>query len=79
MIPHILELREKYVLTDLTVTSNFKSGFSWILYDYLKAHYGYWHKALSKKELLRLFAVETRKTYQKSTAEFKRGVLDVAI
>src|SRR5699024_3180771 len=79
MLPHILELKEKYVLTDLTVTSQFKSGFSWILYDYLKAHYGYWNKEFSKEALTRLFAVENRKTYQKSTSEFKRGVLNVAI
>ncbi|MEZ7173759.1 replication initiation protein, partial [Sporosarcina sp. OR05] len=38
MIPHILELKEKYVTTDLTITAQFKSGFSWALYDYLKAH-----------------------------------------
>src|SRR5690625_4965905 len=49
MIPHILELKEKYVSTDLTITSKFKSGFSWTLYDYLKAHYGYWHKPISKE------------------------------
>jgi len=79
MIPHILELKEKYVLTDLTITSNFRSGFSWILYDYLKAHYGYWHKELSKESLMKLFAVEDRKTYQKSTAQLKRSVFDVAI
>lgn len=79
MIPHILELKEKYVLTDLTITSNFRSGFSWILYDYLKAHYGYWHKELSKDSLMKLFAVEERKTYQNSTAQLKRSVLDVAI
>lgn len=79
MLPHILELKEKYVLTDLTITSNFKSGFSWILYEYLKALYGYWHKELSKDALMKLFAVENKKTYKKSTSEFKRGVLDVAI
>jgi len=28
---------------------------------------------------MKLFAVENRKTYQKSTSEFKRGVLNVAI
>lgn len=79
MLPHILELKEKYVLTDLTITSKFKSGFSWILYDYLKAHYGNWNKELSKEILMKLFSVEDRKTYQKSTSEFKRGVLNVAI
>src|SRR5699024_9983367 len=36
-------------------------------------------KELSKDSLMKLFAVEDRKTYQKSTSEFKRGVLDVAI
>lgn len=79
MLPHILELKEKYVSIDLTVTAKFKSGFSWILYDYLKAHYGYWHKPISKEALMKLFGVEDKKTYQKNTGEFKRGVLDVAI
>lgn len=78
MIHHILELK-KYTITDLTITAQFKSGFSWTLYDYLKAHYGYWHKLLSKEELMKLFGVEKRNTYIKSTAQFKRGVLDVAI
>lgn len=78
MIPHILELKEKYVTTDLTITSKFKSGFSWTLYDFLKAHYGFWHKLVSKEHLMKLFGVENRKTYQ-NTAQFKRGVLDVAI
>lgn len=78
-LPHILELKEKFVVTDLTITSNFRSGFSWILYDYLKAHYGYWNKELSKEAMLNLFAVEDKKTYQKNTNRFKKTVLDVAI
>lgn len=78
-LPHILELKEKYITTDLTITSKFKSGFSWTLYDYLKAHYGYWHKLLSKEELMKLFGVENKKTYQKNTSDFKKTVLDVAI
>lgn len=79
IVPHILELKEKYMITDLTITARFKSGFSWILYDYLKAHFGYWHKPLTKGALMKLFNVENRKTYIESTAQFKRGVLDVAI
>lgn len=78
MIPHILELKN-YSLTDLTIASKFRSGFSWTLYDYLKAHYGNWFKELSKEALMKLFNVEERVTYQKSTAQFKRSVLDVAI
>jgi len=77
-LPHILDLKEKYITTDLTITAKFKSSFSWTLYDYLKAHYGYWHKPISKDALMRLFGVEDKKTY-KNTAQFKRGVLDVAI
>lgn len=77
-IPHILELKN-YTLTDLTITSKFKSGFSWTLYDYLKAHYGNWFKKISKEALMKMFNVEDRATYQRSTSEFKRGVLDVAI
>lgn len=79
MVPHILELKEKFVTTDLSITAKFKSSFSWILYDFLKAHYGYWHKPMSKNALMRLFGVENKKTYRNNTGEFKRGVLDVAI
>jgi plasmid replication initiation protein len=79
MIPHILELKEKYIITDLTITSQFKSGFSWTLYEYLKAHYGYWHKPISKEALMRLFGVENKKTYQNNTGRFKDTVLDVSI
>lgn len=78
-LPHILELKDHYVLTDLAITAQFKSGFSWTLYEYLKAHYGYWHKEISKEALMKLFGVENRKTYQSSTSQLKRGVLDVAI
>ncbi|MFJ5625584.1 replication initiation protein [Peribacillus loiseleuriae] len=79
LIPHILELKEKYITTDLTITANFKSGFSWMLYDFLKAHYGYWHKPLSKESLMKLFGVEGKKTYVENTNRFKKTVLDVAI
>lgn len=79
MIPHILELKEKYVTTDLTITSQFKSSFSWTLYEYLKAHYGYWHKPISKESLMKLFSVENAKSYQKNTGLFRQKVLNVAI
>lgn len=79
VLPHIIGLKEKYITTDLTITSNFKSSFSWTLYDYLKAHYGYWHKPISKDAALKLFGVEDKKTYQKNSARFKETVLDVAI
>lgn len=79
ILPHIIEVKEKYITTDLTITSNFKSSFSWTLYEYLKAHYGYWHKSISKDALLRLFSVETKKTYINNSARFKKTVLDIAI
>jgi plasmid replication initiation protein len=79
IIPHILELKDRYNLTDLTIKSKFKSGFSWLLYDHLKACYGYWHKPFSKEALTRLFCVENTKSYQMNTSLFKKKVLDVAI
>ncbi|KAA0940621.1 replication initiation protein [Sporosarcina sp. ANT_H38] len=79
MIPHILELKDHYVTTDLTITSQFKSSFSWTLYEYLKARYGAYYLPVSKEALLRLFGVENRKTYQSNTGRFKETVLDVAI
>lgn len=79
MIPHILDLKERYNLTNLTITSNFKSSFSWKLYDYLKSHYGYWHKTITKEALMKLFGVDDKRTYQNNTGKFKQTVLDVAI
>lgn len=77
-LPHILNLKEKYITNDLTITSKFKSSYTWTLYDYMKGHYGYWHKEVSKVDLLKLFSVEGVPSY-KDSAQFKRGVLDVAI
>jgi len=79
MVPHILDLKNKYVLTDLTVTANFKSGFSWTLYDYLRGLYGAWYISLSKEALMKLFGVEEKKSYQNNTGTFKQRVLDVAV
>lgn len=78
-LPHILNLKERYITADLTITSKFKSSFSWTLYDYLKAHYGYWHRKLTKEELMRLFCVENVKSYHVNTSVFKQKVLDIAI
>lgn len=79
IVPHILDLKEKYNLTDLDAKAKFKSSFSWTLYDYIKAHYGYWHKPLSKKALMKLFNVESVKSYQTNTSLLKKKVIDVAI
>lgn len=79
MIPHILELKEKYITTDLTIASKFRSSFSWTLYDYIKAHHGYWHKPISKEDLMKLFVVQNVKSYKDNSGIFKKRVLDVAI
>lgn len=79
MIPHILNLKDKYITTDLTIASKFKSSFSWTLYDFVKAHHGYWHKLISKEDLMELFGVQGTKTYLENTGRFKKSVLDVAI
>ena len=78
-LPHILELKEKYIITDLNIASQFKSSFTWILYEYLKANYGYWHIEKTKENLLELFSVENVKSYIRNTSVFKKKVLDVAI
>ena len=78
MIPHILELKDKYNLTDLTIKSKFKSGFSWLLYDYLKARYGYWHKPFPKKHLCDSFVLRIQKLSNEFSL-FKKKVLDVSI
>ena len=79
MIPHILDLKDLYLTTDLGIASQFKSGFSWTLYDYLKAHYGFWHKNLSKAALMNLFGISDVKSYQSNTGLLKKKVLDVAV
>ena len=79
MVPHILDLKNKYVLTDLTITASFKSSFSWTLYDYLRGMYGAWYMSLSKEALMKLFGVEKKKSYQTNTGLLKSRVLNVAI
>ncbi|MDN6291306.1 MAG: replication initiation protein [Tetragenococcus koreensis] len=77
--PHILDLKNKYVLTDLTITANFKSSFSWILYDYLRGLYGCWYISLTKEALMKLFGVEDKKSYQNNTGKLKQAIIDRAI
>lgn len=77
--PHILDLKNKYVLTDLTITANFKSSFSWTLYDYLRGLYGCWYVSLTKEAVMKLFGVESKKSYQSNTGKLKQAILDKAI
>ncbi|MFD0943824.1 replication initiation protein [Savagea faecisuis] len=79
MVPHIIDLKEKYITNDLRITSKFISSFSWTLYEYLKANYGRWYTEITKEEALNLFGVSDVKTYIERTANFKQKVLDVAI
>lgn len=79
LLPHIINLKERYVWTDLTITSKFKSGFSWILYDFLRGLYGHWRKVISKESALELFDVSDYKSYIQNTGLFKSKVLNVAI
>lgn len=79
MIPHIMELKEKFVLLDLMTTSKFTSSFSWKLYEFLKAKHGYWNIRISRREMLNLFSVEKSKSYQQNSSIFKKRVLDPAI
>ncbi len=78
MLPHILDLKERYITTDLQLAAQFTSSFSWTLYDYLKANYGKWYIQLTKQGILNLFGVEDKKSYS-NTALFKRSVLDIAV
>ena len=79
IVPHILDLKDRYVLTDLKITANFNSGFSWTLYDYLRGLYGAWYISISKEAVMKLFGVEEKKSYQSNTGLFKSRVLNVAI
>lgn len=79
MLPHITELKSKYTRLDLDITKQFKSGYSWTLYEYLLAKYGYYTLEFTKDEILSFFAVGKIATYQKNTSNFKTTVLDVAI
>lgn len=79
ILPHILDLKERFVLIDLRVASQFKSSFTWILYEYAKGHYGKHYLEFTKAELMRLFNVHDVKSYQKNTSQFKSKVLDRAI
>lgn len=79
LVEHIIQLKDKYITTDLTIASKFNSSFTWILYDHLKAHYNYWYLSFSKKDLMDLFGVGDKQTYAANTSLFRKYVLDVAI
>ena len=79
MIPHIMNLQDKYIVADLNITSNFSSSHSWVLYEYLKANYGRWSIELTKENLMNLFGVSHVKTYQNKTYSLKQKVLNVAV
>lgn len=77
--PHILGLKERYTMIDLSIAGKFKSSFSWTLYEYLLAKYGYREIEISKDELMQLFSVDKVASYQKNTSMLKNRVLNVAI
>lgn len=77
--PHILGLKERYTMIDLSIAGKFKSSFSWTLYEYLLAKYGYREIEISKQELMQLFSIDKVASYQKNTSMLKNRVLDVAI
>lgn len=79
ILPHISNLKEKYIISDLNITSQFTSSHSWRLYEYLKGNYGKWYEELSKEETLSLFDVSHIKSYQERTHSFKQKVLEIAI
>lgn len=78
MLPHILELKERFILIDLTITSKFASSYAWRLYEFLKAKHGQWSWEISKEDLMHLFNVQDKKSYR-NTTNFKKKVLDAAI
>jgi plasmid replication initiation protein len=79
LLPHILDLKERFVLIDLGVASQFKSSFTWIFYEFIKGNYGKHYIELSKDELMKLFNVHDVKSYQHNTGQFKAYVIDKAI
>lgn len=78
MLPHILELKERFIMVDLATTINFTSSYAWRLYDFLKAKHGQWSWEVAKEDLMQMFNVQDKKAYQ-NTSNFKRKVLDMAV
>ena len=79
MMGYITGLEDNYLITDLAIVANFKSSFSWTLYEYLKANYGCWYKTLSRQAVMNLFGVEQKKSYQNNTGLLKKYVIEPAI
>lgn len=77
--PHILELKNKFIETDLTITMHFRSSFSWTLYDLIKASYGRYYLEFAKEELMVVFSVDKVKSYKENTSLLKKNVLDIAV
>src|SRR5699024_5479133 len=51
LVDDILDLKEKYIVTDLSIAMQFKSYYSWRLYEHVKARFGHWFIKVTKDEL----------------------------
>ena len=79
VLDHILDMKERYIITDMTMVTKFKSSFSWLLYEHLKAKYGTWSTVLTKEDIIDMLGVKKTSSYMKNTGTLKKKILDVAI
>lgn len=74
-----LDMKERYIITDMTMVTKFKSSFSWLLYEHLKAKYGAWSTVLTKEDVIDMLGVKKTSSYMKNTGTLKKKILDIAI
>ena len=79
VLDHILDMKERYIITDMTMVTKFKSSFSWLLYEHLKAKYGAWSTVLTKEDIIDMLGVKKTSSYMKNTGTLKKKILDIAI
>lgn len=79
ILPHILDLKERYIMLDLGILASFKSNYSMLFYEFIKGNYGKHSLELSKEQVLKLFNLQQVKSYRNNTAHLKINVLDKAI
>lgn len=78
VVQHVLDLKDKYITEDIMITAKFKSSYTWILYEFLKAKYGFWFLEVTPDYLKQIFGVENVKSYV-NNGKFKSKVLDKAV
>lgn len=79
MLEHVFDLKSNFILIPAFISKSFTNIYSWKLYEFLRAHYGFHNKYYEVEELLTIFNVAGNDAYKKNISMFSTRVLNPAV